>query len=276
MKTNGFYIAMVCLIFLLSAAPGIAAEARLRASDLVAEGIHQNDIEAEVQFGRDLAARILANHPLVEDPATQRYVNLVGSSVAMSAGRPELQFYFGVVDSDEANAFAVPGGYIFITSAALNRLNNEAELAGVLGHEIGHIIAKHMVNELRIRGNDGSAMAGLSSIIGGTTASFREAFDQALDKAADILFHRGYKMVDELEADQIGITLSAFSGYDPSGLKNFILRVKQFETPSSDHSGDHPAHKVRTDAIDEALKANSASPINYSKGEKRFHEKLAH
>ena len=80
---------------------------------------------------------------------------------------------------------------------------------------------------------------------------------------------------DELEADQIGIILAAFSGYDPSGLKNFILRVNHFETPSKDYKGDHPIHTVRANAIDEALKANGINPINYYKGEKRYSETLA-
>lgn len=276
MKISRFHLYTIMLtVMLFFTPPAIAAEARLRASDLGSSDILKNDLKAEIKFGRDLAARILAGHPLVEDPTIQYYVNLVGNSVTMSAGRPELQFYFGVIESSDVNALAVPGGYIFITTAALNLLDDEAELAGVLGHEIGHIIAKHMVNELNIRGEDGSAVAGLSAIIGGTTASIRETFDQVLDKATDILFHRGYKMADELEADQIGIILSAFSGYDPSALKRFIERVKQFETPSKDYNGDHPAHKVRVDAIDEALKANNVNPIKYSKGEKRFNETIA-
>lgn len=276
MKTNNFYLSvLIFLVVLFFVAPVMAREARLRVSDLENSDILKNDLKAEIKFGRDLAARILASHPLVEDPTIQYYINLVGNSVAMSAGRPELQFYFGVIESDEVNAFAIPGGYIFITTAAVRHLNNEAELAGVLGHEIGHIISKHIVKELKIRGEDGSAMAGFSAIIGGTTASIRETFDQVLDKATDILFHRGYKMADELEADQIGIILSAFAGYDPSALKNFIMRVKHFEKPSSDYSGDHPAYKVRVDAISEALKANNVNPIHYSRGEKRFNENLA-
>lgn len=275
MKTILHYFAGVAVALHFFAAVCVASEARLRISDQVEADLMKDDVMAEIQFGRDLAARILSDYKLLDDPAIQYYINLVGSTVAMSAGRPELSFYFGVIESEQVNAFAVPGGYIFITSAALDQLTNEAELAGVLGHEIGHIIAKHMVKELKIKGEDGSAMAGMSAVIGGATASFREAFDQALDSGIRILFQRGYKMADELEADQIGIILAAFAGYDPSGLKDFILRAKHFETPSSDHTGDHPAHQVRADAIDAALKANGVNPITYSKGEKRFNEKVA-
>jgi predicted Zn-dependent protease len=272
MRSIIYYITTLGLIFSLTMGLAVASEVRLRKSDLARADVLTSDIKAEIQFGRDLAARILASYPLLKNPATQNYINLVGNSIAMTANRPELKFFFGVLESKEVNAFAVPGGYIFITSAVLDLINNEAELAGILGHEIGHITAKHMVNELNIRGEDESAVAGLSAIIGGTTASFREAFDQALDKGIHILFKRGYKIEDELEADQIGTMLAAFSGYDPSGLRNFILRVNHFETPFKDYEGDYPPHTVRANAIDATLNANGINPINYFKGEKRFNE----
>lgn len=275
MKTMSLHLLLTALVIFLLPGPGLASEARLRASDLAETDTLKSDITAEVQFGKHLAARILANHPLIDDPTTQYYVNLVGSAVALSAGRPELDFYFGVLESDQVNAFAVPGGYIFITQAAMALMQNEAELAGVLGHEIGHIVAKHMVKELNIRGENGSTMAGLSAIIGGTTASFRQALDQTLENAVNILYRRGYKTADELEADQIGIMLAAFSGYDPSGLQNYILRIKHFETHTGDHDGEHPSHKVRAEAISKALEASGVNPITYSKGEKRFNETLA-
>jgi predicted Zn-dependent protease len=275
MKSIGIYLTAVGLMIQLTMGPLFASEARLRKSDLAQADIVKSDIKAEIQFGRDLAARILASHPLLKNTTLQHYINLVGNSVAMNAGRPEIKFYFGILESQEINAFAVPGGYIFITSQALSHLKNEAELAGVLAHEIGHIVAKHMVKELKIRGRDESAMAGLSAIIGGSTASFRNAFDQALDKGLTILFQRGYKMEDELEADQIGVLLAAFSGYNPSGLKQFILRTEHFETPSSDVKGDHPPHMVRANAIDKAIKANGITAGNYLQGEKKFNEMLA-
>jgi predicted Zn-dependent protease len=267
MKSIAIYLAAIGLMIHLTMGTMIGSEARLRKSDLTQADNVKSDIKAEIRFGRDLAARILASHPLLKDATIQRYVNLVGNSVAMNAGRPELKFHFGILESQEVNAFAVPGGYIFITSAALFRLKNEAELAGVLAHEIGHIVAKHMVNELKIRGRDESAMAGLSAIIGGSTASFRNAFDQALDQ--------GLNMEDELEADQIGTLLTAFSGYDPLGLKQFILRTKHFETPSTDVKSDHPPFIVRANAIDNTLKANGITAGNYLRGEKRFNEMLA-
>jgi beta-barrel assembly-enhancing protease len=275
MKSIAIYLAAIGLMIHLTMGTMIGSEARLRKSDLTQADNVKSDIKAEIRFGRDLAARILASHPLLKDATIQRYVNLVGNSVAMNAGRPELKFHFGILESQEVNAFAVPGGYIFITSAALFRLKNEAELAGVLAHEIGHIVAKHMVKELKIRGRDESTMAGLSAIIGGSTASFREAFDQAVDEGLNILFQRGYKMEDELEADRIGVILTAFCGYDPSGLKQFILRTKHFETPSTDVKGDHPAHMVRANAINKAIKANGITAGNYLQGEKRFNEMLA-
>lgn len=272
MKISSYLLSIIGLIILLFAAPGIAAESRSHTSDLGSHDILRNDIKAEVQFGRNLVARLLARHPLVEDPTTQYYVNLVGNSVATSTGRPELRFYFGVIEGKKVDAFAVPGGYIFITSAALDLLGNESELAGVLSHEIGHLISKHMVNELQIGVKKKST--GLSPITGDIVTGLQDSSDQTLDKAMDILFHRGYRMTDELEADQIGILLSDSAGYDPSGLKNFIMRVKHFGTAPSDHSGTHPAYKVRADAIDNTLKNKNIKPISYSKGTDNLDKKL--
>jgi predicted Zn-dependent protease len=202
------------------------------------------DIKAEIQFGRNLAARILGRHPLHANKTLQRYVALVGQRLAANCGRPELSFAFAVIDSEEKNAFATPGGYIFITSGALQQMRDEAELAGVLGHEIGHVSARHMVKALDIRGVDRSAGAGLASLVGGATASVRGALQQSLARATELLFQSGYAANDELEADETGLLLAALSGYDAGGLARFLRRVGSFE-PGAAASSTHPLHAKR-------------------------------
>ncbi len=230
-----------------------AGSARLRVSDTAHLGSTQSDIDAEVQFGRTLAARILGRYPLHEDKLLQEYVALIGHHLAASCGRPELNFAFGVIKSEEINAFAAPGGYIFITSGALSQMKDEAELAGVLGHEIGHINARHMVKAFDIRGTDASAGAGLASLIGGTTASLRGALQQSLARATDILFHSGYQAKEELDADQTGLYLAVLSGYDAGGLGRFLTRVGGFEAGAS-RSSTHPLHGARLKALGEGQK----------------------
>ena len=103
----------------------------------------------EITLGRDVAANLLGASPLVNDPALQSYVNKVGMWIALHTDRPNLPWHFGVMDTDSVNAFATPGGYVFITRGMLLRMHDESELAGVLAHEISHVIAKHALNTMR-------------------------------------------------------------------------------------------------------------------------------
>ena len=204
-----------------------AKEGRKRISGTPEEYSNVSDIEAEILFGRELSARILGNYSLLDDEKINKYVNLVGKGVALYAGRTELRYRFGVLDSDKINAFAAPGGYIFITRGALEKMENEAQLAAVLAHEIAHIVKRHVVKELNIRGNESSGAGGIASLIGGPTDSLRGALEQALDDAADIIFNKGYKVKDEIEADRVGIMVESLAGYDPSALKEFLNKAKR-------------------------------------------------
>jgi len=177
--------ALVIMVLLCAAFPAqlVAAESeaqwrkRVSSTDEVAA----SDITEEVRFGREVAARVIARYGLYENLQLMKYVNLVGKVLAMSTNRPELEFRFAVLNTDEINAYAAPGGYIFVTRGALAKMRDEAELAGVLAHEIGHVVEKHVVKELDIKGNDDSAVSGLARVIGGSSDSARLAFAQAVD-----------------------------------------------------------------------------------------------
>lgn len=251
-----------------------AGDGRQRISTTSSEYSDVSDIEAEIRFGRELAARILGNYNLVDDEKVNRYVNLVGKALALYAGRPELRYHFGVLDSDEINAFAAPGGYVFITRGALMKMDNEAQLAGVLAHEIAHIVKKHVVNELNIKGTEGSGVGGLASLIGGPTASVRGALEQALDDAADILFNRGYKVKDEIEADSVGTLVASVAGYDPSALKEFLNNVKAFEKEDKTYKGEHPIFEVRMREMDKTLEAHGLQDVKKAKAKDRFYENI--
>jgi len=233
-----------------------------------------NDIEAEIRFGRELAARILGNYNLVDDEKINRYVNLVGKGLTLYAGRPEIMFHFGVLDSDEINAFATPGGYIFITKGALMKMDNEAQLATVLGHEIAHVVRKHVVRELNIRGEGDLGAGGIASLVGGSTGTLRLALEQALDDAANILFNRGYKVKDEIEADRVGILVASVAGYDPSALKAFLNNVKSFEKEDKTYKGEHPIFEVRMREINETLEAQGLQDVKKAKARGRFYENI--
>ena len=106
-------------------------------------------VEEEVALGRVVAARVLATYPLADDDKLQKYVTLVGKTVALQSSRPDLDWHFAVIETDMVNAFSCPGGYVFITTGAMAQIGSEAELAVVLGHEIAHATEKHILKEIK-------------------------------------------------------------------------------------------------------------------------------
>jgi len=229
-------------------------EWRQRASEKSTE-IAASDIEEEIRFGREVAARILARADLYSDDALNRYLNLVGKALALNSARPELEFRFAVLDTMEINAYATPGGYVFITKGAIAFMKDESELAGVLAHEISHITGRHIIKEFGIKGTEDSPMAGLARLIGGGTEASRVAFYQAVDKAMDILFKDGYKRTDEAEADRNAVMITALSGYEPSALSNYLQRLKTIKGQNTEVlDRTHPPYDERTALIKKTIK----------------------
>ncbi|HUQ98825.1 MAG TPA: M48 family metalloprotease, partial [Gemmatimonadaceae bacterium] len=112
---------------------------------LVACGVSQ---QQEVQMGQQYAQEINAQLPIVQDPELNRYINVLGDSIARLTSRADLDWHFFIVDSKEVNAFAVPGGYVYINRGLIERSDNMSEVAGVLGHEIGHVVRRHTVKQM--------------------------------------------------------------------------------------------------------------------------------
>ncbi len=176
------------------------------------------DEKEEIAVGREVAGRTLGAAPLVPDPELQSYINRVGRWVASQTERPDLPWHFGVIDTPAINAFAAPGGYVLITRGLYEILDSEAQLAGVLGHEIGHIVRRHHITVMQksatisagaqlAQARDRSVLA--SNLIG----TGAEVFARGLDKSA------------EFEADQIGIVLAARAGYNPYGLIEVLHKL---------------------------------------------------
>ncbi|HYA88649.1 MAG TPA: M48 family metalloprotease, partial [Nitrospirota bacterium] len=123
-----------------------------------------SDITEEVRLGREVAARIIARFGLYDNPELMKYVNLVGNVLAIYAARPELEFHFAILNTDEINGYSAPGGYVFITRGAIANMQDESELAGALAHEIGHVVEKHAVKELNIKGQEASTVSNLAML----------------------------------------------------------------------------------------------------------------
>lgn len=248
--------------------------ARLSAKDAAADNSIE-DVRAEINFGREVAARILGRFKLNRDDILTRYVNLVGHSLLRHTNRPELDFHFAVLDSDTINAYTAPGGYIFITLGALTLMEDEAELAGVLAHEIAHATEKHIVRELNIKGSEQSAAAGLAHLLGGAGDPTKMAFVQAVDMAMDLLFTKGLNKQDEFVSDEIGTFLLATAGYDPSALQRYLLKVKKSrEDKLQVLYSTHPAFEERLAALALAISENGLNNLQLPTLKERFNATL--
>jgi len=211
-----------------------------QAADKVAD-MHFTDSE-ERQLGADISAQLREKYGVVQDRNVHKYVTLVGSVLASSSSRPNLQWTFVVLDTDGVNAFAAPGGFIHVTRGALALIQNEAELADVLGHEIGHITEKHTVNAIRN-----------SKIAGGVTGATRSEFLKNLaNKAYEITLENAWDRGDENAADKVGLVLASKGGYSPLGMAAFLTRLSERNKGLKERSGmfaSHPEMKARLDDL---------------------------
>ncbi len=266
---------LVGLLLPLFADPAMAARQRITLAPEPGE-YSEADMEKEIVFGREMAAIILAERRMIADSRLNRYLNLVGQSVARQTNRPELSFYFAAVESDNINAYAAPGGYIFVTTAALDLMQNEAELAGVLAHEIAHVTDRHIVKELNIREDDESMVAAISKIVTVSTESAAVVLGQALNHALDILFSKGLQVEDEYDADLQGMYLASLAGYDASAYRDYLARIEPvIEAGRGELNDTHPPFAERLERLETIIEQEGISEMGAYKNEKRFREHVA-
>ena len=205
--------------------------------------------QEEIAIGRQLTGELLGAAPLVGDEAVQRYVNRVGRWIAAQSERPNLPWRFGVINTASVNAFAAPGGYIVITRGLYDLLENEAQLAGVLGHEIRHVVKRHHIDAMRKGGlisaaaRAGQAAAGRSVIGNLAVPHVSEWFAKGLDRDT------------EYEADRLGVVLAARAGYNPAGYLEVLKKLQARGTSDASLKflySTHPLPKDRLDQIGES------------------------
>lgn len=247
---------------------------RISSIELTAEGL-TSDVEAEIEFGREVSARILGRYSLMNIEQQTRYVNLVGENLVRYANRPELEFHFAVVDTPDINAYSAPGGYIFVTRGSLVLMENEAELAAVLAHEIAHVTQKHIVKELNIYAAADSPEAGLAHLFGGMSDPARVSFMQASDQAVAMLFSKGLKKEDEFESDMLGMLLATSAGYEPKALYHYLQKVKQRK---GEHTAvvnsTHPSFDERLQALTKLMDEESLTSLPGVSLQARFQQNI--
>ncbi len=206
----------------------------------------------EKELGRQAAKEVQESIGYVDDPRIADYVSRVGGTVSKGAPAGQFQYEFRVVEMEEPNAFAVPGGYVFVSRGLLALTNSEAELAGILGHEVGHVAARHGTNQasvqapLRVVTGLGAAATGLVS------NSLGDLVSGAGGAATDALF-ASYGRDQEREADQLGQRFMVSSGYDPAALSAALDSLHQYAVQHDQDDGpsffsSHPSTPERVEA----------------------------
>jgi len=202
----------------------------------------------EIEMGKDADPQIVAQYGLYENKVLQDFITQKGKSMAAISHRPNLNYEFKVLDSDILNAFAVPGGYVYFTRGIMAHFNNEAEFAGVLGHEIGHITARHSVSQQT------KAVLGQVGLIGSMILVPKVAeFAEPLSQGLGLLFLK-FGRDAETQSDQLGVEYSSKIGYDAREMAGFFNTLERKSNSSEnaalpDFLSTHPNPGSRNTAV---------------------------
>src|SRR5262245_54716089 len=214
--------------------------------------------EQEISVGRELDAQVRREMGLYQDDELQRYVSDLGMKLAQRSQRPNLPWSFAVVDSPAVNAFALPGGFVYITRGILPYLDNEAQLAGVLGHEIGHVTARHSAQAYTR-----SMGASLGMLIGSIFVPEVRPFTDVAQSGLGVLFLK-FGRDDELQADALGADYAATNGWDPEEVPKFLTTLARI-AETTDRNGvpnwlsTHPQPENRATIVGAAVSKAQAS-----------------
>ncbi len=186
----------------------------------------------EIELGKGMSAQLLGAAPLIDNTGLQQFVNDMGMWIVLQAERPNLPWRFGVLDDNDINAFAAPGGYVFISKGLFMLMRNESELAGVLAHEISHVLVKHHLEDIQERAQSG-VLKDLGSMAAEelTGPKWNKVVKQLINTGVDV-WESGLNRDDELEADRMGVVIAARAGYDPYGLVG-VLHTLSLISPQS-------------------------------------------
>jgi peptidase M48-like protein len=210
----------------------------------------------ERKLGEEVSAKLRQEFGVYQDKDVTRYVSLVGKVLAQNSSRPYLDWQFVVLDTDGVNAFASPGGIVHVTRGLLGLVRNESELAGVLGHEVTHVTAKHTVRAIE----KGKVVSLGAEHVGNSTSLGQSVLSPLANAAYKNIISNAFDRDDEVEADRVGIGLANKAGYSPRGLSDVLERLQERNKNQDQPNGLFASHPLITDRI-----ANISSAITTGK-----------
>ena len=211
--------------------------------------------QQEVELGQQAAQQVNAQLPMLNDATINSYVNQLGMRLAQTTSRSDLDWHFAVVNTDVVNAFALPGGYIYINRGVIARASNESELAGVLAHEIEHVVRRHSVKQMeQVQG----ANVGVALACALTTVCENQAAQAAIQVGGAAVFAK-FSREDEIQADEGGFATLVRTGINPTGMLTFFQKLLAEEQQSGGSAStlpwfsDHPGTQDRIADIQRLL-----------------------
>lgn len=229
--------------------------------------------QQEVQLGQQYAGQINQQLPLVQDAEVNRYINVLGDSLARVTPRADLDWHFYIVDSPEVNAFAVPGGFIYVNRGLIERATSMDQVAGVIGHEIGHVVRRHSIKQMAQQQN-ANTVVGLGCAL--TNACNSGVAGAAVQLGGGALFAK-FSRQDEAEADQEGVVFTTRAGIDPRGIPQMfqILLDERKSRPDafSAFFASHPLEESRIRATQAQIQQTvpAATLARLTKDTDNFH-----
>ena len=223
--------------------------------------------EEERQMGEQVSLQLRNRFGVYQDEKVTKYVSLVGGVLAQTSTRPTLEWKFIVLDTDGVNAYAAPGGFVHITRGLLGLMKNEAELAGVLGHEITHITSKHTINAIKK-----SKGISLGTDLAGSGASYKtQVITRFAGVAYQKLFEGEWSRDDEDNSDKVGTQISNKVGYSPTGIADVLKKIAERNAGRQERNGmfaSHPSIKDRLANNEKLIKTEKLSAT--ATGESRY------
>jgi predicted Zn-dependent protease len=219
--------------------------------------------QQEVEIGQQTAQQVNAQLPMLRDATVDGYVNSLGQAIASRTSRADLQWHFAVVNTDVINAFALPGGYVYVNRGVISRASNESELAGVLAHEIEHVVRRHSVKQME-QAQGANVGVGLACAL--TRVCESQATQAAIQVGGAAVFAK-FSRGDEIQADEGGFQNVVRTGITPRGMLTFFQKLLADEQQSGSTStsawfSDHPGTQDRIADIQRMLDQTAANQLS--------------
>jgi predicted Zn-dependent protease len=208
--------------------------------------------ENEYYLGRAVAANISAKYKIYSNAELQKYLAKICNTIVINSPRPDIfkGYSIAILDTAEINAFATPGGHIFVTRGLIDCASNEDALAGVIAHEIAHIQLRHALTSIRnaryVNAAISGALAGTAEAVGGSnTKELASVMSDSVNEVVTNMVVKGFSQTQELEADATALSLLTSAGYQPSGLTEMLQSLKQKQQGSAGFGKTHPTPDAR-------------------------------